>query len=87
VSVTLPNATKLTYPVDPENHRVAKQVNGTQQTGYLYDGDLIAAQLNGSSQVVSQFVYATDAASPDYMVNGGATYRIISDQLGSPRWW
>ena len=85
VSVTLPNATKLTYLTDPENHRVAKQVNGTQQTGYLYNGDQIVAQLNGSNQIVSQFVYATGLNSPDYMVNGGATYRIISDQLGSPR--
>jgi RHS repeat-associated protein len=85
VSVTLPNATKLTYLVDPENHRVAKQVNGTQQTGYLYDGDQIVAQLNSSNQIVSQFVYATGLTSPDYMVTGGVTYRIISDQLGSPR--
>jgi len=84
-SVTLPNATKLTYLVDPENRRVAKQVNGAQQTGYLYDGDQIVAQLNASNQIVSQFVYATGLTSPDYMVNGGATYRIISDQLGSPR--
>ena len=84
-SVTLPSATKLTYLVDPENHRVAKQVNGAQQTGYLYDGDQIVAQLNGSNQIVSQFVYATGATSPDYMVNGGVTYRIIADQLGSPR--
>jgi RHS repeat-associated protein len=84
-SVTLPNATVLTYLVDPENHRVAKQVNGTQQTGYLYDGDQIVAQLNGGNQIVNQFVYATGATSPDYMVNGGATYRIIADQLGSPR--
>ena len=84
-AITLPNATRLTYLLDPENHRVAKQVNGTQQTGYLYDGDQIVAQLNGSNQVVSQFVYATGTTSPDYMVNGGATYRIVSDQLGSPR--
>jgi RHS repeat-associated protein len=85
VSVTLPNATKLTYLVDPENHRVAKQVDGTQQTGYLYDGDQIVAQLNGSNQIVSQFVYATGMNGPDYMVNGVAIYRVISDQLGSPR--
>lgn len=84
-SVTLPNVTILTYLVDPENHRVAKRVNGTQQTGYLYDGGQIVAQLNGSNQIVSQFVYATGATSPDYMVNGGVTYRIITDQLGSPR--
>jgi RHS repeat-associated protein len=84
VSETLPSATKVTYLIDPENHRVAMQVNG-QQTGYLYDGDQIVAQLNGDNQIVSQFVYATGGHSPDYMVQGGATYRFISDQLGSPR--
>ena len=84
ITETLPDTTKVKYLIDPENHRVAKQVNG-QQTGYLYDGDRIVAQLNGSNQVVSQFVYATGANSPDYLVHGGATYRIISDQLGSPR--
>jgi RHS repeat-associated protein len=84
ITETLPDTTKVKYLIDPENHRVARQVNG-QQTGYLYDGDRIVAQLNGSNQVVSQFVYATGANSPDYLVHGGATYRIISDQLGSPR--
>jgi RHS repeat-associated protein len=34
---------------------------------------------------VSQFVYASGGTSPDYMISGGVTYRIFSDQLGSPR--
>jgi RHS repeat-associated protein len=34
---------------------------------------------------VSQFVYARGGTSPDYMISGGVTYRIFSDQLGSPR--
>ena len=85
ISESLPNGTKITYLIDPENRRVAKQVNGSQQTGYLYDGDKVVAQLNASNQIVSQFVYASGSTSPDYMVTGGASYRIISDQLGSPR--
>src|ERR1019366_1441466 len=47
-------------------------------TGFLYDGGNIVAQLNGSNQVVSQFVYASGATSPDYMISGGVTYRIFS---------
>jgi RHS repeat-associated protein len=83
-SVTLPNGTKITYVIDAENRRVGREVNGVLETGFLYDGDRIVAQLNGSNRLVSQFVYGTGSTSPDYMVRGGTTYRIFSDQLGSP---
>ena len=33
----------------------------------------------------SRFVYATHSNVPDLMVQGATTYRIISDQVGSPR--
>jgi RHS repeat-associated protein len=84
-AVTLPNATRITYIIDPENHRVGKKVNGVLNSGFLYDGDRVIAQLNGSNQIISRFVYATGANSPDYMISGGVTYRMFSDQLGSPR--
>ena len=84
IAATLPNANKLAYIIDGETHRVGKELNGALETGFLYDGGHILAQLNTSNQVVSQFVYATGANSPDYMVSGGVTYRIFSDQLGSP---
>jgi RHS repeat-associated protein len=85
IDVTLPNGKKITYVIDTQNNRVSKAVNGVLTTGFLYDGTQIVAQLNGSNQVVSRFVYATNANSPDYMISGGVTYRILSDQLGSPR--
>lgn len=81
---TLPSGTKIAYIIDAENHRVGKEVNGVLETGFLYDVGQIVAQLNGSNQLVSQFVYATGATSPDYMVSCGVTYRIFSDQLSSP---
>src|SRR5215211_3131213 len=34
---------------------------------------------------ISRFVYATRSNVPDYMVRNGTTYRIVSDDLGSPR--
>ena len=85
LSVSLANGTNIAYVIDPENHRVGKKVNGTLKQGFLYDGDAIVAQLNGSNAIVSQFVYASGSTAPDYMVTGGATYRVFTDQLGSPR--
>jgi RHS repeat-associated protein len=84
-AVVLPDGTKITYIIDPENHRVGKEVNGVLKTAFLYDNDQLVAQLNGSNQIVSQFVYATGSNSPDYMISGGVSYRIFSDQRGSPR--
>jgi RHS repeat-associated protein len=83
-AVTLPNATKIGYVIDARNERVGKTVNNVYTTGFLYDDDQIVGQLNGSNQLVSQFVYATLAASPDFMISGTSTYRILSDPLGSP---
>jgi len=85
VSVTLPNGKIITYVVDAEERRVGKKVNGALMEGFLYDGDRIVAQMNASNAVVSQFVYGSSFTTPDYMVSGGTTYRIVTDQLGSPR--
>jgi RHS repeat-associated protein len=85
IAVTLPNGTAISYIVDSNTHRVGKEVNGVLGTGFLYDGNRIVAQLNGSNDVASQFVYASQAQIPDFMISSGITYRIFSDQLGSPR--
>jgi len=85
IAATLPNGTQITYIIDAENRRAGKETNGVLQTGFLYDGSRIVAQLNGSNAIVSQFVYGSGSLSPDYMLSGGVTYRIFSDQLGSPR--
>jgi RHS repeat-associated protein len=84
IASTLPNGTKIQYIVDSEEHRVGKQVNGALVNGFLYDGDRVVAQLDGTNAIVSQFIYG-NGATADYMVAGGVTYRIFSDQLGSPR--
>jgi YD repeat-containing protein len=43
------------------------------------------AELDGSGNVVSRFVYGSRPNVPDYMIRCGRTYRILSDHLGSPR--
>ncbi len=82
----MPGGTAITYVIDGENRRVGKKVNGTLVQGFLYHSSLApVAELDGTNQVVSRFVYGTRATVPDYMVKGGQTYRLLSDHLGSVR--
>ena len=84
--VTLPDATQIEYVLDGRGRRVGKKLNGTLVQGFLYqDGLRPIAELDGSNNVVSRFVYAHGINVPAYMIKAGATYRIITDHLGSPR--
>ena len=86
ITITLPGGTEIAYLVDGHDRRIGKRVNGTLVQSFLYEDDLRPiAELNGSNTVVSRFVYARGDNVPDYFIKGGATYRIIADQLGSPR--
>jgi RHS repeat-associated protein len=85
-SVTLPGGTQIEYLIDGRNRRVGKKVNGTQVQGFLYQDRLKPiAELDGNNAIISTFVYGSRSNTPDYMVKGGGTYRIIADHLGSPR--
>jgi len=84
--VELPEKT-IEYVIDGRNRRVGKKVNGALVQGFLYQGSLKpVAELEGNGNVVARFVYGSKANVPDYLVKEGKTYRLISDQLGSPRW-
>jgi RHS repeat-associated protein len=84
LSAKLPGGSSIAYIVDAEDHRVGKEVGGVLEAGFLYDGEAIVAQLDGANHVVSRFVYATRPTTPDYFTTGGVTYRIFSDERGSP---
>jgi RHS repeat-associated protein len=74
------------YVIDGQNRRIGKMVNGALAQGFLYRSQLApVAELDGTGDIVARFVYGTKINVPEYMVKGGVTYRIISDQLGSPR--
>jgi RHS repeat-associated protein len=84
--VLLPDGRFLGYVIDGQNRRVGKRVNGALVQGWLYQNALEpVAELDGAGNVVAGFVYGSSAHVPDYMVKGGATYRIVSDHLGSVR--
>lgn len=75
------------YLIDARNRRVAKlqPSNPSYFYGYLYDdSNRIIARLDGNG-LEAQYAYVTKGNVPDVMVKSGITYRIISDQIGSPR--
>jgi RHS repeat-associated protein len=85
-SVRLPNGTVVSYLYDGGGRRVGKRINGTLVQGFLYGGDRHpVAELDGSGVVVRQFVYGTRPDVPDLILQGGTTYRIIADPVGSVR--
>ena len=86
VEVNLPSGKAIDYVVDGANRRIGKKVNGALMQGFLY-GDTLKpiAELDGSNNLASRFIYAGRVNVPAYMVRGGATYRILTDHLGSPR--
>ncbi len=81
------SAQLLTLEKDCGSERpIGKKVNGVLTQGFLYrDALKPAAELDAAGYVVSRFVYGARSLVPDYLVKGGVTYRILSDQLGSPR--
>jgi RHS repeat-associated protein len=86
LSVTLPDGIEIEYLVDGQNRRVGKIVNGVQIQGWLYEDQLRPiAELDGSNNIVSRFIYATHINVPDYMLKNGITYRLITDHLGNVR--
>ena len=84
--VILPSGTSIEYVIDASNRRVGRKVDGILETAWLYkDGINPIAELDGTGNVISRFVYASRGNMPDYVIKGGNIYRIISDHLGSPR--
>ena len=86
LGASLSGGVQVEYLVDAEGRRVGKRINGTLVQGYLYSGSsALAAELDGSNNVVSRFVYGSAPHVPDYVVRDGQTFRLISDYMGSVR--
>jgi RHS repeat-associated protein len=83
-AVTLSNGTQITYTVDANGHRIGKSIGGVLQRGWLWDGLVPVAEVNGNSEFSARFVYG-DGTTPTYMISQGNTYRLLSDERGSIR--
>jgi len=83
---TLPSGMTFSYAYDGFGRRIQK-VGGSVTTRYVYrDGLHPVAVLDGNGALLSRFIYGSHANVPDVMVLAdGTTFRIASDQLGSPR--
>lgn len=85
--VVTPGGTKIEYVVDGEGRRIAKKVNGALQRKWIYGSGLSPiAELDGSGALISRFIYGSRTNTPDLVIRGATIYRLISDQLGSPRY-
>jgi len=85
-AVVLPNGKKITYIVDGQHRRVGKKINGVLVQGFIYQNQTqIAAELDGKSNIVQQYIYGEKLNVPDYMIMNGQKFRIISDQVGTPK--
>jgi RHS repeat-associated protein len=84
--VTVPNGTNIDYVIDGQNRRVGKKVNGVLVEGFLYRSQLQpAVWLNPDASIRATFVYSARGNVPEYMVKGGTTYRLFTDQVRSLR--
>jgi RHS repeat-associated protein len=89
--VVLPGTpgTQIDYIVDGRGRRVGRVVNGALVQAWLYaDGLRIVAEIDyagGVAVSTKRFAYGSRANVPDLMIQDGVRYRILSDQLGSPR--
>jgi len=83
--VTLPDDTLIEYINDPLGRRIAKKVNGVIEERYLWlDQTTLLAVYDGSGNLRQRFEYADDRV-PYAMTQGGTTYYLAYDQVGSLR--
>jgi RHS repeat-associated protein len=83
--VDLPDGGIVTYLNDPFGRRIAKQINGTTVEKYLWAGQTtLLAVYDGSDNLLQRYTYA-DARMPVSMTAGGATYHLLTDQVGTLR--
>lgn len=82
-NVSLPDGRQITYVNDALGRRVVKYIGTTLKSVYVYSGSRIIAELTPT--YVSRFVYGSRSNVPDFVVQGGITYKIFADRLGSPR--
>ncbi|MFT4048630.1 MAG: hypothetical protein QM648_02190, partial [Solirubrobacterales bacterium] len=86
-AATLPDGTQITYVLDGLGRRVGKKVNGALTQGFVYAPGIQGpvAETDASGSVTSTYVYGTRTNVPDLVIRGSNTYKVITDQLGSPR--
>jgi YD repeat-containing protein len=77
--VGLPDGRAIDYVIDGLNRRVAKRVNGSVVRQWIYEDQLKpVGEFDGSGTLQARYLAGVTMKS-------GTTYRVVSDQLGTPR--
>ncbi len=85
-SVRLATGDSVKYVVDGANRRVGRKLNATWTNGWIYENTLRpAAELDANGAIINRYIYGANGLSPSLLIHGGATYRVITDYLGSVR--
>lgn len=81
----------VTYVNDHAGRRVQRKVfnpggeSFAERRQYIWSGNLqIEAELDGSGEIISRFVYGHRPNVPELILRGEDTYRVITDSRGSP---
>jgi len=76
--------TSVHYWYDASGRLVRKDVNGTPQRYYLWNGNDLLAELNGGATgAVAEYSYYPGADRPHAVIVGGQAYYVHSDILGN----
>jgi RHS repeat-associated protein len=86
VGVTLQTGTGMEYLIDGQDRRIRRKVGGQVLDGLLY-GDRLnpVTRLDSLGNPAAHFVYGSRPNVPDYLIQGGTTYRLITNHLGTVR--
>jgi RHS repeat-associated protein len=82
VGINKPDGAVIGYRYDPFGRRIEKNVNGTI-TRYLYDGESILYELDGSDTILARHTHGPGIDEPLIMKRAGASYYYHGDGLGS----
>jgi RHS repeat-associated protein len=83
----LPTPTaSASYAYDPFGRRIRKVANGTT-TWFVWDGDVLAAEFDGSGSRTRRYTYDGGWAPAELVVNGTSetAYAVTTDHLDTPR--
>lgn len=82
--VRLPDGRRVTYLIDGDGRRIARDVDGKRTTGWLYSGSLRpVAELDANGSVRDVLLHDDDDKVVGILRDGqGLT--VVSDQIGSP---
>lgn len=86
-SVTTADGIEISYKYDAQGNRVETRTDGESTQRLIYAPGLLGpiAELATADREETRFVYASRINVPDYMVRGGRTFRLATDQVGSVR--